>query len=120
MATRSSAHCPVCREQRLIERATANNLLHLVLTVLTCGLWLIVWFFRGTAAETATWRCTVCGTSLASGLLQRPVAVAAQPAQPEVDAAATRDWLQKLGELHREQKVTTSEFERLRAEALNP
>jgi hypothetical protein len=70
VATRSSAYCPVCRQQRLVERATANNLFHLVLTVLTGGLWLIVWLLQGTSRETATWRCTVCGTAVATGVLR--------------------------------------------------
>ena len=72
MATTNTAFCPVCNQQRLIVRATTNNTFHLIMTVITCGLWLIVWFLQGTSRETSTWRCSVCGTPLASGLLRVP------------------------------------------------
>lgn len=41
----------------LVERP--NHILHLLLSLVTLGAWLIVWFFRGTSENKAT--CTVCG-----------------------------------------------------------
>jgi len=41
----------------LVERP--NHILHLLLTVFTLGLWIIVWLFIGMSEKKAT--CTVCG-----------------------------------------------------------
>lgn len=48
-------------EDRLVlaEKNTPNHFLHLVLTVLTGGLWLIVWFCL--AAVNRPYRCPNCG-----------------------------------------------------------
>lgn len=37
------AWCNVCQQQRLFTAPTPSHLLHLVLTLITFGLWLIVW-----------------------------------------------------------------------------
>lgn len=60
MATHhSTGFCKVCQQQRLMLRDGANHLLHLVLTVLTGGLWLIVWI--GCSVQFGGWRCSQCG-----------------------------------------------------------
>lgn len=56
-----SADCPTCRRQRLVVREQPNHVLHLLLSVVTLGLWLIVWFWLATTNR--PWRCTVCGTA---------------------------------------------------------
>lgn len=122
MATGGSGFCPVCNQQRRIERATTNNVFHLLMTVLTLGLWALIWAFQGTSGETATWRCTTCGSPVATGLLQRPVGTAKVTHEERIaqgDEAATLAWLRQLDRLRREGKVSDEDFERMRSEALN-
>jgi rRNA maturation protein Nop10 len=63
-------HCPTCGRQtlHLDQHASCNHILHLILSLVTCGLWLPVWFFIAKAARDAnresTPRCTVCGHAI--------------------------------------------------------
>lgn len=66
--------CEACRRQVLIRRKGISLLRHLILTILTAGVWVVVWFLllpvllswlvgdggsRGSV--TRPWRCTNCG-----------------------------------------------------------
>jgi hypothetical protein len=55
-----SGFCPDCDRRVVVFRKGTNHILHLILTVLTLGLWLIVWF--GSAVKFGGWRCQVCGS----------------------------------------------------------
>lgn len=57
-----SAWCATCRRQTLHEKPKINNTLHLILTVLTLGIWLLVWAGLGLASASKRLRCTVCGS----------------------------------------------------------
>ena len=59
------AYCKVCQADRLYVAPTPSHLLHLVLSIITIGLWLIVWVLIG--GKTGPYRCTVCGTKLGAG-----------------------------------------------------
>lgn len=52
-------HCNHCGRPTLHIQQTPNHLLHLVLTILTAGIWLIVWIFTKPTRPT----CTVCGNT---------------------------------------------------------
>lgn len=56
-----SMYCPRCQRQVATHRPAANHLLHLVLTVLTLGLWLVVWLWC--AMNPGPQRCSVCGST---------------------------------------------------------
>ena len=57
--------CSACNQQRLMRRQGTNHVLHLILTVLTLGVWLLVWIFVALSNKTsAPWRCSVCGTRI--------------------------------------------------------
>ena len=61
----SSAFCLVCQQQRLFTKEKPNHLLHLVLSVLTLGIWAIfVWLPISIAAQARRPRCASCGTEL--------------------------------------------------------
>lgn len=62
---KSSAFCDNCGRQVSIERQSVNHILHLLLSVLTCGLWLLVWASK--SSEKKAWRCTSCGKELGGG-----------------------------------------------------
>lgn len=51
--------CEACGRQVLIRRKGINHLLHLLLTILTAGVWVVVWFL--VLFVTRPWRCTICG-----------------------------------------------------------
>jgi hypothetical protein len=55
-----SAWCPTCQQQRLFTAPKPSHALHLILTIFTAGIWLIVWLLIG--GKTGPYRCTVCGT----------------------------------------------------------
>jgi len=52
-------YCGNCQKQVLIRRKGTNHLLHLILTLLTGGLWAIVWVIC--AIKVNGWRCSQCG-----------------------------------------------------------
>jgi hypothetical protein len=52
--------CAHCKRRTVVFRAGTSHVLHLILTVLTAGLWLIVWI--GTAIKFGGWRCSECGS----------------------------------------------------------
>jgi hypothetical protein len=54
-------HCQRCKCKVLAERPATNHILHLLLTVATCGLWLFVWI--GSVIKFGGWKCPVCGDS---------------------------------------------------------
>lgn len=70
------AHCSACNAPRKVERQTPNHILHLLLSVLTGGLWLVVWI--ALALIPRPWRCATCGSSrvgmaaqMADGMMEK-------------------------------------------------
>lgn len=53
--------CKQCKENRVIFRKGTNHVLHLILTILTSGIWLLVWIVM--SIKFGGWRCTICGSS---------------------------------------------------------
>jgi hypothetical protein len=56
-----TAHCPHCRTQSTFIRARLANHRHLLLTILTLGLWSVVWFILFLGKSLRPWRCQHCG-----------------------------------------------------------
>lgn len=56
-----SRYCHYCDEMSLAERQQLNIPLHLLLTLLTCGLWLPVFIILNTVG---TYRCQRCGSKV--------------------------------------------------------
>ena len=53
-----SKFCSQCQKQTLWARPETNFLLHMLLTLLTCGAWLPLWILLSTGG----WRCQACGS----------------------------------------------------------
>lgn len=54
-----TGYCNVCKKQvRLMKKGT-NHWLHLILTILTGGLWIIIWLFSAITWD--DWYCVYCG-----------------------------------------------------------
>lgn len=58
----TSLFCPQCRQPRLFLQQTPNHILHLLVSVFLCGLWLPVWFLIAVTND-APFLCSICGTA---------------------------------------------------------
>lgn len=56
----ASKFCGGCQRQVLAARPGTNHVLHLILTVLTVGLWLIPWLLS--CVKIGGWKCQTCGS----------------------------------------------------------
>jgi hypothetical protein len=50
----------------LAEKQTTNHLLHLLLSVVTAGVWVIVWLLVGIRNDLGSYRCPSCGAKTRS------------------------------------------------------
>lgn len=61
MATQyKSGQCKNCEQPRKVERPGINHILHLLLSMFSFGLWIIVWL--GVSIRLGGWRCSECGS----------------------------------------------------------
>lgn len=58
---RKGGTCAQCGKRVVVFRKGTSHVLHLILSILTAGLWLIVWL--GTAIKFGGWRCAECGST---------------------------------------------------------
>ena len=52
-----SGFCKSCGEQTKVERKEFNHILHLILSILTVGIWM------GESIKVGGWRCSQCGST---------------------------------------------------------
>ena len=57
--------CGHCKKQTMHNRTVPNTLLHVFLTVITFGFWLIVWLLF---ISKGPWKCTICGKQTLFGV----------------------------------------------------
>ena len=57
----SRRHCHSCGQFRLFQKQRINHVLHLLLTVLSGGLWVVVWLVLGIRNLDAPFVCPICG-----------------------------------------------------------
>jgi len=55
----ASGWCRHCQQQRLIRRPGTNHVLHLLLAVITFGIWIPIWVLC--SIRLGGWRCSSCG-----------------------------------------------------------
>ncbi len=51
--------CNQCNRLVVARRQGTNHILHLLLSLVTCGLWLLVW--GASSVKFGGWRCSFCG-----------------------------------------------------------
>jgi len=56
-----AAHCPHCRRESIFEPARVSHPRHLLLILLTGGLWTVVWVSLIAGQCMRPWRCASCG-----------------------------------------------------------
>ena len=54
-----SKFCSQCQKSTLWARAGTNHVLHMLLSLATCGLWLPIWILA--SVRIGGWRCQSCG-----------------------------------------------------------
>lgn len=52
-------YCPTCGDYRRADSPGASHVLHLLLSLLSCGLWVPIWFMIGL---TSNYCCAACGS----------------------------------------------------------
>lgn len=61
-------HCAICQRQTLHrDSLTVNHVLHAIVAIFTCGLWVFPWMILANQANASPWRCTVCGNVVRAG-----------------------------------------------------
>jgi len=55
-------YCSRCERAVAVTRPGVNHVLHLLLSIITSGIWLIVWFLVS-ILHIGGWRCSACGSS---------------------------------------------------------
>ena len=53
-------YCKGCQRAVLAQRPKVNHILHLLLSILTAGIWIIVWILVS-ALHLGGWKCSGCG-----------------------------------------------------------
>ena len=75
----TGGYCATCGQNRMFVKNRINNVLHLILSVLTFGVWAIfVWLPLGIISASRGMRCSVCGMKMGA----RPVGIAEAPVSP--------------------------------------
>jgi hypothetical protein len=59
----ASKFCDVCEQQSLFQKPRINHVLHLILSIVTFGLWLVVWAILGLVNSAKPVRCVHCGSA---------------------------------------------------------
>jgi hypothetical protein len=59
----TSKFCKACNKQVLARRKGVNHILHLILSLLTFGIWVIIWILVvvKNIVVVGEWRCSTCG-----------------------------------------------------------
>lgn len=60
-AQSTSGYCEKCEKNVVVTRPGTNHILHLLLSLLTGGIWIIVWIIC--AIKIGDWQCRECGES---------------------------------------------------------
>lgn len=58
----SRKHCYRCGQDVLVTADSTNHILHLLLSIITGGLWLVIWAIAANLPK--DWKCTKCGDSV--------------------------------------------------------
>ena len=62
----TGGYCKICDERILVRRRAPNHILHLLLTLVTLGFWVIVWL--GVSVQFGGWSCSKCGAKARTGI----------------------------------------------------
>jgi hypothetical protein len=55
------SHCRYCNQPRLFQKPGTSHLLHAIVTLFLCGLWIPVWIIAVIMNGSKPYRCSQCG-----------------------------------------------------------
>lgn len=58
----AQGYCPHCQRPALIQRDAPNHLVHALVSLFLCGLWIPVWLL--VFMNSSPWLCSQCGTEV--------------------------------------------------------
>lgn len=58
------SHCHDCDKNVIGEKQTPNHILHLILTVISAGLWVVVWIIIAAISAGREYQCRACGSKV--------------------------------------------------------
>lgn len=58
----STGFCKNCGKKKKLVRKGTNHILHLILSIITCGFWIIIWILASIFKD--HWRCDTCGRKI--------------------------------------------------------
>ena len=94
----ASFYCLQCRQQRLFTRQGANHILHLIVSLFLCGLWIPVWILIAIADGNKAYFCSQCGYAGSPSALANPRATQQRLANPppsladQIKASSAYKW----------------------------
>lgn len=56
--------CSNCGQTRPFEKQGVNHVLHLILSLLTLGVWVVVWMMAGVCNTLSLYRCRECAKGI--------------------------------------------------------
>jgi hypothetical protein len=65
MSQISQSFCSHCGKYVPVSKNTPNHTLHFLVSLFSCGLWVIPWVLISAFNGSAKWRCNHCGSSCA-------------------------------------------------------
>jgi hypothetical protein len=60
-------HCPTCNAPRLFTKDGTNHLVHALVTLFLCGMWIPIWVLATISNNLTPGRCAVCGSTPRGG-----------------------------------------------------
>lgn len=65
----TGGYCRHCDERVMVRCKTASHVLHLLLSLVTLGFWIPIWFLC--SISVAGWRCPKCGSKASTRVPRR-------------------------------------------------
>lgn len=63
----AAGYCRKCNANVLVKRPGTNHVLHLLMSIVTVGFWIPIWFLC--SIKIGGWRCSQCGSKASRRLL---------------------------------------------------
>lgn len=73
--SQQTGFCAACNGQKLLVRKDTNHILHLLLSLITCFLWVPIWILS--SVQIGGWRCQTCGGKCSAKVSMVAVIIAA-------------------------------------------
>jgi hypothetical protein len=73
MPEQASFQCPRCQQMRLFTRNGVNHILHLLVSLFLCGMWIPIWILVTATSSNNPYYCSTCGYANSPDILANPM-----------------------------------------------